>query len=967
MKLPLTHRLPNPPAVFLGREPEVQRLHAAIQRAPVVLVVGPGGYGKSALVRYALSNAALEGGGAELLPAVLPAILVEVRPGDTLPEALVTLGRLLATAESGNKTSAGRWHRAAADPVELIGAVLDLAERAGVTVIVEDLHHDETDPTPLVQLLAAHADASRWVFTTRTALEIPGLAEQVVTVGPLSQEAARDLAERCGAKDSTVDGLTSSANGSPLAIRQGASGAATMASTDQVPASVLPLLRVLATLQQPVTAEALGKLVGAMPASEELSALQDAGWLADAPGDDATLTRLHDVVREQMASTIPAEERADVARRAADVLPGLGEGALVEALSGALASGLTERVKELLDVHGDDLLVGGRGLWLWRRLADPENASDKLTRWSLRAATVVGSPETLAWATSLPIPTEPQSLLLWLEAQMQSGGYAEVLAQTDDKHLEALTKNHRAAALVKRSRALLVGGHIKKAVAILETVQGDDDYTLAHRDAYLAKGLMLCGDYRRATALMRALQPRVERLPPLERDAIDVERTQVAVALGGQRETAPLFGLGSPAGTGRRRAHLLSAINGLLSGNREAVDSSLSKVESLGSPFDRIIRRFIGAMMSALDGDAESAREQCDGALEEAVTSNLGALIPWAISVREMMGRFLDQVWCEEVPPESLPALPLAADLTLINDYIRILETTPPDTWPDLPEPESRSTQQSFVDTLLEIGWSRVHFMRGEYLEADLFCSTAVRRAVETGWGMVHVVALMTRLPLVAALDKRELLLSLFDELSVASERLDSKLVEDWTEFWSAAAQAVPKVQALLGLAATGAAPARNLARAALTHGDDLGAYASRCDQAVRACWQGVSVRRQSPTPRHWGKAWILDLHAKRIVSPEGEVLSLSRQTIGLQILTVVAASQYTVSKEMLATEVWDLSDYHPIRDDNRLHVSINRLRKVMQRLEGASDLFCTLTDGYSLSLEVPLVVLIAVQQPVSA
>src|SRR6188768_3582037 len=48
--LPLRYRLPNPPPVFVGRRREVLELAKRIERAPVSVVRGLGGIGKTALV-----------------------------------------------------------------------------------------------------------------------------------------------------------------------------------------------------------------------------------------------------------------------------------------------------------------------------------------------------------------------------------------------------------------------------------------------------------------------------------------------------------------------------------------------------------------------------------------------------------------------------------------------------------------------------------------------------------------------------------------------------------------------------------------------------------------------------------------------------------------------------------------------------------------------------------------------------
>lgn len=72
-ELPLRLRLPNPPPVFVGRDAELSWLQQALSRAPVALLSGPGGIGKTALALQALHS----------LPSIHPrrVLYVLLRPG----------------------------------------------------------------------------------------------------------------------------------------------------------------------------------------------------------------------------------------------------------------------------------------------------------------------------------------------------------------------------------------------------------------------------------------------------------------------------------------------------------------------------------------------------------------------------------------------------------------------------------------------------------------------------------------------------------------------------------------------------------------------------------------------------------------------------------------------------------------------------------------------------------------------
>src|SRR5262245_20713920 len=54
LRLRRRNRVPNPPAVFVGREDEAKQLATRLKRSSAVLVVGAPGLGKSSLVAHVL-------------------------------------------------------------------------------------------------------------------------------------------------------------------------------------------------------------------------------------------------------------------------------------------------------------------------------------------------------------------------------------------------------------------------------------------------------------------------------------------------------------------------------------------------------------------------------------------------------------------------------------------------------------------------------------------------------------------------------------------------------------------------------------------------------------------------------------------------------------------------------------------------------------------------------------------------
>ena len=62
------------------------------------------------------------------------------------------------------------------------------------------------------------------------------------------------------------------------------------------------------------------------------------------------------------------------------------------------------------------------------------------------------------------------------------------------------------------------------------------------------------------------------------------------------------------------------------------------------------------------------------------------------------------------------------------------------------------------------------------------------------------------------------------------------------------------------------------------------------------------------------------------------------------------------VRKEDLVLRVWSVPEYHPLRDDKRLQVTIRRLRERLSAAGGAESLVVTESGGYRLACAARLV-----------
>ena len=166
-----------PPDRFLGRQPELRRLTEALSSGVPVTVLGPGGAGKTRIVRELLAAEA----GAERLPegGVVFVRLERVRDPEGLGLAVARALRVIET-----------------DPAD-DGALADALARRGACLLVLDNCEQLVEPVrALASVLLDEAPEACLLLTSRTRIGLPG--EVLVEVGPLTdpEDAAELLLDR---------------------------------------------------------------------------------------------------------------------------------------------------------------------------------------------------------------------------------------------------------------------------------------------------------------------------------------------------------------------------------------------------------------------------------------------------------------------------------------------------------------------------------------------------------------------------------------------------------------------------------------------------------------------------------------------------------------------------------------------------------------------------------------------------
>jgi hypothetical protein len=99
-----------------------------------------------------------------------------------------------------------------------------------------------------------------------------------------------------------------------------------------------------------------------------------------------------------------------------------------------------------------------------------------------------------------------------------------------------------------------------------------------------------------------------------------------------------------------------------------------------------------------------------------------------------------------------------------------------------------------------------------------------------------------------------------------------------------------------------------------------------------------------------WEAGWGVDLTQKRVWLPSGEWIDLSRRGLHLRLLTMLARHGGAASKEAIVREVWDEREYHPLRHDSRLQVTVHKLRDLLEDDPKVPERLLTTPGGYGLS-----------------
>jgi hypothetical protein len=934
--VPLHWRMPNPPAVFIGRQDERVRLRRLLRRAPLTVISGAGGTGKSALIAQVLSE--------DLNEATV--IRVGMRPSDNLAQLCVTL---LKGAFEVTGRSAQDWSNAAQSMRLLMSAVLEVAEAARLVFVLEDLHHgDVAEIDAFLILLHQYASNSRWVVTMRRCAELPIMEEQHLALQGLSVDELTELARRCSPERS-IDELTllaEQAHGSPWRLRQILSqtplGSESSRSVlDQLDTASAGLIRALSVLELPLPPDVLEQFTE-LPPPARLGELVQEGILDPRPDR----LRLHDRARQAIRDELEETQSKVLQLR---LVKGLKEdhrsASRLEAIRLAISVDIAD-ARRLLDEHASELIGRGHAPRIWEMLASTPDS--QLDGWRFKLAIHLAGGEPILWAISRPQPTTPTERASWISIQYIAGRAQVALEAAMALRSEVSLETHPQISLMcalTTYRSLMQLGRTAEACHLLNSIESTNPLVCMQRDAALARALVVSGRYEAGMRLADKVRSDGSRSAGSLGHEVRGEIASAFILLGRLRDAAET--LGDPEGVLEDQRPVHSVGERLrqlfLDVRRGDIKQANRWIESLhdGPKTVSVLSIFVRVQQAVLAiamGDLERAADMIDGSVKEAHRSRNGYMYQWGEFTRLTLAwhrgeRFESRPLPDEL---SMPVGPQAVAIAAFEraQAIRFGE-------PHQADATETPVLEAYIIDL--IASAEAALISADPLQARAHATHAFRLCDEHGLGLVQVDVLRVLCDI-------ELVSGDLKRLATRAVELSDRL--QGSRYYG------PLAAFYLGMSQRDGPSGRALWTWS-NMVDSSPVLAGRCRSLldfdagprheVDAVILKVVRERLGETLILYPEArqcWGLDVRQKRVWIDDREI-DLGRSALPLRILEFIGSNGGRATKAELATHVWEITEYHPLNDDKRIHVTIRRLRQQLVD-EPDPQLLVTTDDGYA-------------------
>lgn len=934
--VPLQHRLSNPPALFEGRKAELRWVTKMLKRNPMVVITGLGGQGKTALALETLHKN---------FKARLPRI-IHIRPRATGEDLLGQLWRVfskvLAVQIQENVLRT--------DPDFALATLIDMADEGPWWVLLEDLHRlNDPQQEQTLYKIAQYARTSRWIVTTRVAPG-PEFAQHVLRLENLEPTALEAIAKSWDPRLSPAErqrALKASA-GSPWRLYQALSGDSLEDPTllEGVTEPQRRLLQALLALESPVPAPLL------LSACDDA---QDADWRAlERRGlvvGSRQACRLHDLTREVLQGTAADHSQHEALCQALLASPspelkleglklGRRMGHPVRALLG-------EPDKPVEDNEMVDLLIqAGLGLELDALLTD--EGDEALFTARMLIALHTGTFQKLAARASLKASSSTSARLLWARGLAARHLFDQALKSARELLHEVQSDEVR----MLEASCLAALGELKQAEVCLRRFVATDHDIEWDRLELLATVLAGTGEQRDALALADKLRPglshmqgaalarRTWRLVRVYYLLSRLEEAQRVVdwviAEIGERDMALYSGRGILE---------YQSILALGLGRFDQIEGLQARLASYNGATRVVMRGQLRQAQVQLDtGDLGGLRAQLMDMIARAEASRYGDA---AHSARDKLIQ-LDIL--KGSPWESLDAQRLSAELPLLEQQQRISHlrwrTLDGHPWDDDADELVRSVENyTQLHCFAVMTQTMALAAQGDHERASQLTLKALDDLRQTGLRAALAKCLMQACDLFWVMAQRDLHAKLAQELRALSHRMSSPRFHAAAAWQLELVGAQPIRAEVIETLRTGRDPvAARRAHALL--GDDAPLHAwdrQVLDRvlSLEAAWRPVQTRVWTEQ----GPVWGVDFLRQGVWDQTGRWHDLRQRGGLLELIRRLIERGGAASKEELVCGVWGEPEYHPLKHDNRLRLTVRRFRTLLQ----PDDPIQATDDGYTL------------------
>ncbi|MCC6620915.1 MAG: AAA family ATPase [Deltaproteobacteria bacterium] len=950
--------MPNATPIFVGREAERARLAELLTIAPVTVVWGLGGLGKTSLVLRAVHE--------RLGGDTSRALFVSLSAADASPRVAVDVLRALCTAEG---IRAVDWQALLGDEQALVETAIDLAERGPYIIVMDDLQHAEaTSTVALLRTVNRYARASRWVATSRVDWPVPELDGQRLQLGTMSEASLVELARRLdGDLDaSSLEALVRRAAGSPWRMRLAlGSGAATPASGDVLQGlgtDAIELMLALAPVEVALRKSVLaGALADTPPAV--WSELERRGIIEGRGGG----WRLHDMARVLVRETWDAARLDSYAERMAALLAASDDAAAwLEALRLSLTRGAHARALELLAARGAELFAAGYAPELWRLvepLQDPAFAC-----WRLRSGVEIGTPEVLARLRP-PDDASPEALTLWGQALFAMGRMqesAEVVrrALTAARVAENVAATFDAELLFLHAQALANVSNGGEMLAMLKTLASGQ--TEVQRAALAAKVYALMGVLEPALAGAQRIAPQLGTLPIGARLLAYLDVLAVHLSLGRMDDAQDIVDR-----IGRECGEVSMALysSRYLLVLRTAVATHLGRFAEAHAHLDQVLP-FTGRSagqrpilvsqrfwLRLFEGDLAGIEGQIDQVIRELVAAGNLYFVLW--------GHVLES-WIDRARGRAeMPRLEDLPPLTGANGHLlRVYRLVHAARWGEAPG----AADVAFLDGLHRAGYlwavgrlapAFAALLAGDEQRAIHEATSAVHALTSMGNHLYASEAAEGLADILLVAGRHEELARVAADLAAKGRDFPSPRLARVAELHQMAARG-PLDPALLERLATSedVSPVTCRRARALIGGS---ASLDRIDARVvaelgrRARVTIGSVGAKPPEGGDWQPGWGLDGLRRAVWLPDGRVVPFEEHPIRWAALDAIARLGGSASREAIIPVIWPGERYDPLVHNNRLNPAIRKIRLAIEDDPSKPTRLVTTPDGYGFGEAEPV------------